>query len=393
MVTERQEQAAIDLAVQLLQEHLGLEGRRASVEFVSDPHSRHDAMVSLGPVVFAVEHKSTSYSGMLIHAIDDVTIAANEARALGQHVVPLIVVPYMGEVGRDLCKKANVSWLDLSGNARISVTRDQISDISIINNVNNVINVNIQCKPNSFKRRGRPRDLSSPVTSRLVRWFLLHVNHQYKPHEIEQDMADEQLRLLRMAKPRQEAFVKATSASEGTVSKVVNRLIRDGEVARDKEGRLRVVDPAALLDSWRESYDIYKHRVIKGAVFSRSGPELMRVLSGKLTDAGVDHAMTGLAGAWLYDHFASFRTVSLYLHERPTDELLAAIGFKEDEKAANVWLVLPNDLGVFDGGRTLKGIPVVNQIQVYLDLKSHAERAEEAAEHLRANHLNWSRHG
>lgn len=371
LAVERDEQA-IQEAARLLEEHFGAPRDSAVVEY-QPPRLPIDAMIRLDGLVFAVECKSRSYTGVLLRAIDHVTAARNEARSNGEHVIPLVVVPFMGPSGRAACLRAGVNWLDLSGNAHIVAGQNYGIRLVIEGHAQPDLDIALRAvvegKPNKFKRKGRPKDLFSPAASRIVRWFLLNQEKLWPQHMI----------------------AEAVSASESYVSKVVNRLIREGEVARDSQGRLRLVDPAALLQSWRESYDIHKHQVTRGFVFGRSGPELMRQLSERLSAAGAEHAMTGLAGAWLYDHFASFRTVSLYLRERPSDALLSEIGFKEDDKAANVWLILPNDMGVFDGERELEDLPVVHQLQVYLDLKSHAERADEAAEHLLAGHLNWRR--
>ena len=59
------------------------------------------------------------------------------------------------------------------------------------------------------------------------------------------------------------------------------------------------------------------------------------------------------------------------------------LGFREEPRGANTWLVTPNDEGVFDGAEVVNGIRCVHPVQAYLDLKSHPERATEAAEELR----------
>ena len=65
------------------------------------------------------------------------------------------------------------------------------------------------------------------------------------------------------------------------------------------------------------------------------------------------------------------------------------MSFREDPQGANVWLVLPNDDGVFHGADEQDGLRCVHPVQVYLDLEGHTERAQEAADHLRAELLNW----
>ena len=84
-----------------------------------------------------------------------------------------------------------------------------------------------------------------------------------------------------------------------------------------------------------------------------------------------------------------FGTVTLYLEQQPPSDMLAALQFREDTRGSNVWLVVPNDEGVFHGASIRDGVRCVHPVQVYLDLSGHAERAEEAALRLRAEHLNW----
>lgn len=119
----------------------------------------------------------------------------------------------------------------------------------------------------------------------------------------------------------------------------------------------------------------------------------MHEVSDKLAVQQVRHAATGLAAAWLYDQFASFRLATFYVEQLPPPPVLQAIGFKEDRKAANVWLIAPNDPGVFDGETKVDGIPVVHAVQVYLDLKDLPERADEAADHLRGRVIGRGRNG
>ncbi len=55
----------------------------------------------------------------------DVVSAARQARAYAREgELPVVVVPYMGEVGARAADAEGVGWIDLSGNARL---RDGIS--------------------------------------------------------------------------------------------------------------------------------------------------------------------------------------------------------------------------------------------------------------------------
>ena len=65
------------------------------------------------------------------------------------------------------------------------------------------------------------------------------------------------------------------------------------------------------------------------------------------------------------------------------------MGFRDEEKGANLWLVAPDDDGVFDGAATVGPLHVAHPVQVYADLQAHPERAKEAAIDLRARRLQW----
>ncbi len=43
------------------------------------------------------------------------------------------------------------------------------------------------------------------------------------------------------------------------------------------------------------------------------------------------------------------------------------LGFQEEERGANAWLVIPRDDGVFDGVTERRGVPCAAPVQVFLD--------------------------
>jgi hypothetical protein len=112
-------------------------------------------------------------------------------------------------------------------------------------------------------------------------------------------------------------------------------------------------------------------------------------MSSALSTAGIEHAVSGLAGAWLLTHFAAFRTVTLYVADLPPRSVLDSLGFHEDERGANLWLALPRDEGVFLGAQENDGHPCAHPVQVWLALTGHPERAGEAARHLEETLLTW----
>jgi len=185
----------------------------------------------------------------------------------------------------------------------------------------------------------------------------------------------------------QKDIAHSTEMDQGFTSRILSRLVEDRLVERNTGGAFRSKDPMLLLDAWWEDYDFSKHNIIEGHIAARSGDELLRKLTQWLKDAGRTFATTGLAGAWLIDHFAGFRITTVYIENPLDDWLLDSFGFRPEPRGANVWLVVPKDPHVIWSGQELveedMSIPCVHPVQVYLDLKGHPERATEAAKKLR----------
>ncbi|MBK7586081.1 MAG: MarR family transcriptional regulator [Myxococcales bacterium] len=335
------ETAAIDQARKLL--GVWLDHPHFRVEQRDGP----DLLVEDGALKLAVELKLSSEAASVSRAV-----AHAKRYAEGQQAVPVVATPFMGEVGKRICAEAGVSWFDLSGNASIVAPG---------------LRVIIEGKPNKFLRRGRPSSVFAPKSARLARHLLVHHPKAFR----QQDLARE------------------TGLDDGFTSRIVRRLEGDGLVGRDDSGLIRVPAPDLLLDAWSAVYSFDKHTVLRGHVTARSGDELLQKLAAQLTRSKLKHAATGLAAAWLRTEFAGFRLVSFFVGSVPNDKVLDAVGFREEPKGANVWFVLPNDEGVFDGSTKAGGIECVHPVQAYLDLLAHPERAKEAAAELRSRALKW----
>jgi hypothetical protein len=341
------------LASQVSSALAGLLGANlADIEVHLDEDSGADLIVTAGPT-FLVEAKWSTSAGAVAAAVKK---AQERAVHIRRRAVPLVAVPFMGEVGRKACEEAGVGWLDLSGNAHIVAPG---------------IRLIVEGKPNHFKTVGRPRSLFAPKSSRIVRWLLIHAGEPLTQREI----------------------TRATGLDEGMVSRLVARLIADDYAVRDEAGAVCARSPALLLDAWREAYQFSGHTLHQGHVAARSGDALLRFVVDTLSDLAVEHAATGLAAAWALTRFASFRIATVYLPTDPSPNLAERLGFREDPRGANLWLVVPNDAGVFQGAVEKDGIRCVHPVQVYIDLKAHPERSDEAADRLRTNMLSWGHDG
>jgi len=310
-----------------------------------------DAILRAGKLTLALEWKGSGAAAAVAAAIEQL----RRYTATHRRAIPLVAVPFMGQVGQRLCEQAQVSWLDLSGNAHIVAPG---------------VTIHIEGRPNQFKSRGRPSSVFAPMSARVVRWLLIHFDQAFAIREL----------------------ARATSMDAGFTSRIVARLVESQLVARDDSGAVRVRDPNLLLESWHEAYDFTAHRVIAGHVAARTSEALVRGVAENLTRLDIDHAATGLSAAWLLTQFAGFRVATFFVREPLEDAALRELGLREDPRGANLWLVVPNDKGVFDGAELQHDIRCAHPVQVYLDLKGHPERAPEAAADLRQQLLKWGRH-
>ena len=327
---------------QLLAEPLGSRPK----EVVRQPsgHPTFDFLLRIGPYKFAIDMRPSGATDAVAGAIKRLELFEKLSRK-STGFIRVVAVPYMGEVGKLLCEKAGVGWVDLSGNAHLIAPG---------------LRVQVEGRPNLFKQSGRPSDVFASKSSRITRYLLTHWYSAFS------------IRWL----------ARETGMDPGFTSRIVGRLEAQGWIWRHDDV-IRVRDPNVLLDAWRARYEFFRHHVIKGHVAARTSEELARELARKLAHAGVDYAATGLNATWLRTHFAGFRLTTFYLGEPPEEILLRDLGFREDPQGANVWLVVPNDEGVFEGAGSVEDIQCVHPIQLYVDLKGHPERSAEAADELR----------
>jgi len=332
-----------DTAVKRLTDLVGEEAE--SVRVLRGPHVDLEVSFENRPTfVLAFKNRSDAATiSLAIHQAKGYALDLSDA-------IPVIVVPYMWAAGRRLCEDANLNWFDLSGNAHLDLDG---------------LHVHIEGKPNSFKRRGRPSSAFAPKSARIARWFLMHPDEHFHQHDL----------------------VRATGLSRGLVSRIVRRLKELNLVKLSKQGALSLRDFDAMLDAWGEEYKFSKHRLIRGHVAARTGNAVLRQLVAGFEKAQIPYAATGLCAAWQYSEFTGFRLATLYVGQQPDLGVLKGVGFYEEKVGENVWLVVPNDEGVFHGAQSMMGIHCVHPVQVYLDLIQQPERSNEAAERLRDEFL------
>ncbi len=193
----------------------------------------------VGNWTFAFEHKNSGAAPAVISAIEKINKYTEQ---ISENAVPIVAVPFMGEVGQKLCQEKGVSWLDLSGNADVKAPG---------------LRIHVEGKPNQFKSAGRPKDIFAPKSSRITRHLLIDPERFITQRELTLE----------------------TSLDEGLVSRVVREMERAGLLIRNSAGGVKPQDPNILLDSWQEKYSFSKHKIIKGFVAERSSNQAVKSLT------------------------------------------------------------------------------------------------------------------
>jgi len=91
-------------------------------------------------------------------------------------------------------------------------------------------------------------------------------------------------------------------------------------------------------------------------------------------------ASTQWIAAWQLRPHTTTPVVSAYLKNQ---QLLDEIPGRPVDSGGNLWIIVPQDEGVFQYSRLVKGLPLVSDVQVYLDLIDAGLRGPEAASELR----------
>jgi Transcriptional regulator, AbiEi antitoxin, Type IV TA system len=172
-----------------------------------------------------------------------------------------------------------------------------------------------------------------------------------------------------------------------TAHLVINALEEQTFVDK-RRGAIRLAKAGPLLDLWAENYRLDQHRRQTFYSFIRSPRELATKLAAEARSQRLELGLTLHAGAALVAPFVRYTDVHAYV-AGDIDRLVKAFDLRPVETGGGVHLLTPNDDGVFYAARTIDGLPVVSDVQLYLDLLHYPARGREQAEELRRRKLGY----
>jgi hypothetical protein len=201
----------------------------------------------------------------------------------------------------------------------------------------------------------RTKDIFEPKSAQVIRVLLTRPNLRW-----------------RIATLAEEAGV-----SLGWTHAVVSTLQEQNYVARDETYHVKVVDPLRLLKRWAAYHSFLTEN--KFETFHTFQREMDNFLN-QLKKVEGSYALTGLAGAWLVAPYVRPVSADIYIASRKeTGKIVKTLELRPVERGGDVRLVSPNDSGVFYAVRSIDGIQVVSNTQLYVDLVNYPARGEEAS--------------
>jgi hypothetical protein len=252
----------------------------------------------------------------------------------------VFVAPYVSPEAAEICRKADIGYLDLAGNCRLCFDQVFISREGF---------------RNKFTQRRDLRSLYAPKATRVLRALLMNKSKSWKT----QALADE------------------AGVSIGQVANVKKNL-RDREwVADGKEG-FRLASPQALLREWADNYT-YRKNTVRDFYAMGETDQVEAAIATECRERGIEYAFTGFSAARRIAPAVRGQRAMAYVSVI-SEALLKRSGLKEVSSGANVSLLVPYDEGVYYMASEVDSMRTVCPVQLYLDLKGYKGRGDEAAE-------------
>ena len=267
--------------------------------------------------------------------------------------VPMLVSPYLSPESRSICLDHNVAYLDLFGNAHLAFGPVYIER-------------SVPDRPKSEARA--QRSLFTPKAGAILRVLLRDPARAWRVTDL----------------------AEAANASLGHVSNIRKALLDQEWIAIQDDG-LVLVQPDALLKSWRENYRQPTDLRTTGYTILH-GDQLRNRLSGSLSPGPQPPraiCASNSAAQWIAPYVRG-GTHSFYADEPGARILQEALQLTHAAQGANVILRIPNDETLFeDAVEPAPGIFCANPVVTYLDLWNGNDRDREAGDHLAAKCFPW----
>lgn len=260
----------------------------------------------------------------------------------------ILAFPFLSSSRQELLRDRGVPFFDLAGNAWI---------------VSDAVHVDRRGFPNPFSEQRRARGPFSDKASLVLRALIA-----LGPGRGVRSIAEQ------------------AGLSAGYVSKIVQELEERGYVARRAEG-LALRNGHELLQDWVRAY---RKRWVERRGYFLPVPRAQAVMDA-MREASIsdDYVLALQAGASLVAPYADFDVVDVYVHSIDAAVALASrLDAREVERGANLRVGVPSyRISAFYDSQEAAGLPVVSDLQLYLDLYDYPLRGREQAERILEHRL------
>jgi len=267
-----------------------------------------------------------------------------------KHDYAVIIAPFISREGAEICSELGVGFIDLSGNCLLNLEGLYIERTGY---------------PNKFKKPREIQSLFSPKSSRVIRWLLTD--------------------------PKRVWTLKGLAIETGVSIGLIHRIataLENNLFAKKELRAFKLEDPARLLEAWREEYfrraPKWARYVIRAGPIEESANELK--VSANLY--GVRYALSGPSGAWFISSYLVPTVIHCYV-DVLKEEFLNELKADPVSSEGNLLIRVVEQENEFIGSRLVKGVYVVSDLQLYLDLWAMGGRGQEAAEELRKERLGF----
>ncbi len=243
------------------------------------------------------------------------------------------------------CRKEGINFIDLNG--RVWIRGNGI-----------LIDRNVPDQSVRYRLEEREVDFFSPKSCRLARVLLCHPKKVW----------------------RQADLTKATGLSQGLVSRLLNHATKLGWV-EGRWGDWCLIEPKALIDAWA-GIDNWRGRVTIRQ-YSTYEVDLNTIARRILDGVHGDIAFTQWFAANLRFPYTQPPLLSAYRRHPLTQEEQSALNLREVSDGGRLCIIVPRDEGVFQEIRRVNGIPIVCDVQIYLDLLQVGLRGPDQAKALK----------
>lgn len=263
---------------------------------------------------------------------------------------PLLVAPELSQRVLELCHSKRLAAIDLNGRAYIRAP-----------------GIFVDRRPlpgRDFRFQLEPRNVFVGKSARIIRTLLTDRDRPWSQNEL----------------------VHRAKASSGLVSRIVQHLITQGFIEKQTAREFRLSHPLELIDAWAKADDLNQRAAVtRYTTFGGNPLETARHLQAWAHEQSVPIAFTQWLAASLRYPYTEPVLTSAYVSRLPEAATLERLDLRPVTDAGKVWLLVPDDEGVFLETRIIQDLSLASDAQIYLDLQKTGLRGPDQAAALR----NW----